>query len=228
MKLLKSVTASVAAVTLLTGVSHAATVWATQIDVGFNGQAGWDAEEQTFTTERDNPGDALGAPDAPITDADGNSVEGGFYGPEGATGSAIVFGFGGTAITNSITIHEATFGKCDEESCTGKEESADIYAFSGDYIPFDFDFDVDDLTDLGFVKIGDVTNAQASGPDGYTMGITGTYTYFALRDTSAAGTELYFDTDSFGGEPVPVPAAGLLFGAGLAGLTARRRARKVA
>ncbi|WP_420332248.1 VPLPA-CTERM sorting domain-containing protein [Roseibium sp.] len=200
-------------VALSAGTASAAPTYATQIDVGAAGlaSAGWDAVVQTNTIPRDNPGDALGAPDV-VSD-----TEGGFFSIPQST--AVVFGFG-TAFSTAANIFEVTFG-CSGPTCSFKE-SVDVYALSGNYTPFDGAFDVNNLVnDLGFQLIASLQNGPANEPGGATVAINGTFSYLALVDTSSGAGA--FDVDAVSVTPVPLPAAGLMLLAGLGGLGAMRR-----
>ncbi|MEP0569474.1 MAG: VPLPA-CTERM sorting domain-containing protein [Roseobacter sp.] len=192
--------------------AHAATVWATQIDVGDAGlaAAGWDAEAQTYTTERDNPGDALGAPDV-FTD-----TEGGFFSIPQLT--AVVLGFG-TVFGGDANFFEVTFG-CGGPTCSFAE-SIDVYALNGAYTADDDGFTLADLQVLGFSLVASLSNGPANVLGGATVNIGGPFSYLALVDTSSGGGA--FDVDAVGVQPVPLPAAGLMLLAGLGSLGAMRR-----
>jgi hypothetical protein len=203
------------------GAAQAASVFATQIDAGRTGVAGigWDAETQVFNTNRDDAGNALGAPDQV------GNTEGGFFSM--GNGQAVVLGFG-TAFGTTANIFEVTF------SCNGPQtsggfcnfsESVDVYAFNGPYTPFDGTFGLGDLTALGFTFQASVPNGTANTAGGASVSIGGPFTYLALVDTSAAIGD-GFDIDAVSVSAVPLPASALLLIAGLGGLGALRRFKR--
>lgn len=193
--------------------------YATEIDVSnpVAASPGFDATTVSDTAVRSNPGNALGAPNnGPGTDPTG------FYSL--GLGGIAVLGFGGAF--SAATIFEVTFG------CTGNcsfVESADVYAFAGDYTPFDGTFGVGDLVGLGFSLVGSISNSDVVG--GGTISLGGVYRYLAFVDTSPVfrGRD-GIDFDAIGVTLVPVPAGGLLLigavGAlGALGAVARTRTR---
>jgi hypothetical protein len=82
------ITASAVALGLSAATAEAATVFATQIDSGRLGGAGWDATVPTHRTSRNDAGNALGAPNQV-----GNQ-ERGFFSL--GLGGVAVLGFGTT------------------------------------------------------------------------------------------------------------------------------------
>jgi len=213
-------TASVLALGLSTAAAEAATVFATQIDVGRFSGAGWDATLQTNTASRNDAGNALGAPDQV-----GNQGKGFF---SLGLGQAAVFGFG-TSFGTTATAFEVTFN-CSLQSigtCSFAEK-ADVYAFNGSYTPFNGAFGVANLTSLGFTKVGSVLNGAGSTDAGASISIGGPFTYLALVDTSPGGSGRDgWDIDAVSVAAVPLPAAGLLLLGALGGLAVWRRRKTV-
>jgi len=215
-------TASVLALGLSTAAAEAATIFATQIDVGRASVAGigWDATVQTNTASRDDAGNALGAPDQVGVQQQGFFSLG--------LGQAAVFGFGNT-FRKKATAFEVTFVCSNPVNGTCKQaEIADVYAFNGSYNPFNGAFGVTDLTFAGFSLVGEVRNGDGSTDDGATITIGGPFTYLALVDRSPGGTGRDgWDVDALRVTAVPVPAAGLLLIGALGGLAFWRRRKTV-
>ena len=204
------------------GAAQAASVFATQIDVGRAGVAGigWDAEAQVFNTDRNDPGNALGAPDQV------GNTEGGFFSM--GNGQAVVLGFG-TAFGTTANIFEVTFN-CDGPQTSGGfcsfSESVDVYAFNGAYTPFDGAFGLSDLLSLGFQKVGEIPNGVANTAGGATISISGPFSWLALVDTSpVVNGRDGFDVDAVSVSAVPLPASILFLVGGLVGLGVLRARR---
>lgn len=220
---LTAVALGAAAMIASAGSAMAVTTFATTIDAGRSGVAGvgYEATAQSFSTNRNDPGNALGAPDQ-VGDA-----EGGFYSL--GRGGAAVFGFGST-FDFSANVFEVTFG-CEgpgagASTCSNFVETADVYALSGAYSPFDGAFGVADLTSLGFVQVGSIGNGDANAPQGASVLISGPFNFLALVDTSRQGAD-GFDVDAVSVSAVPLPASLLLLLSAIGGmgfLRARRAA----
>lgn len=199
--------------------AEAATVFATEVDVGRSlagGNVGFEATAQAFANNRNNPGNALGAPDQVGTNGAGFFSLG--------NGQAAVFGFG-TSFGLEATIFEVTFN-CSLTN-TGEcsfRESVDVYAFNGEYDPFDTTFGLSDLLSLGFTFQASVPNGQASTDGGATVAISGPFRYLALVDTSKQAGD-GFDIDAVSVSAVPLPASGLFLMGALGGLAFLRRRR---
>lgn len=206
------------------GAANAATVYATEIDSGRAGVAGsgFEATSQVHTNDRDEAGNALGAPDNGPGD-----VEGGFFSL--GLGGAAVFGFG-TNFGLEANVFEVTFGCGGAQTSAGTcnySESVDVYALAGAYTAFDGAFGLSDLTALGFTKVGSIANGAANAPGGATLMIGGPFSYLALIDSSLSGAGRDgFDVDSIGVSAVPLPASALLLLGSLGGLGFLRARRK--
>ncbi|MBK1645288.1 hypothetical protein CKO25_11685 [Thiocapsa imhoffii] len=158
---------------------------------------------------------------------DANALDGdtGTFRSLGLNGSA-VFGFG-TAFTGEIKIWEATFGSCTSTAagtCSHWPEKVSV--FGGN----DWDFDAPNFN-LDFsqwTQIGELGNAQAQG--GGILSTDSVFQYLLLVDqglpTSAPRDG--FDVARVAVNPVPIPAAGWLFGSVLIGLAAVARRRNAA
>ena len=223
MKLRNTFAALGTAFLLSAGAAQAAPIYATQIDSGRVGGAGWDSETQVNNINRDDAGNALGAPDSV------HNTPGGFYslGAAGNAGDAstavAVVGFG-KSFRDQATAWEVTFNCTLQASGTcSYSESMDIYTFSGAYTPFDTTFTLGDLKGLGFTYAASVPNGSAQGGFSVMIG-AGPFSYLALVDTSAAGgARDGFDVDAIGVSTVPLPASALLLFGALGGLGAMRR-----
>lgn len=216
-------TAAFAAAVAMAGAAGAATTFATQIDAGRAGVAGAGFEAVTpgFSADRNNPGNALGAPDQV-----GNS-ESGFYSLGRGDDAVAVFGFG-TSFGLEANVFEVTFG-CSGPSgsngaCSGFSEFATVYAFDGPYTPFDSSFTVSDLTTLGFSEVGTIGNGDANAPGGATVSIAGPFSFLALADASSQGAD-GFDIDAVSVNAVPLPASILFLLGGIGGLGFMRMRR---
>ncbi|MEX2517779.1 MAG: VPLPA-CTERM sorting domain-containing protein [Paracoccaceae bacterium] len=210
------------AAAVLSAGAASATTFATQIDVGRADVAGvgFEAESPVFNTNRDDAGNALGAPDQA-----GNS-EGGFFSL--GRDAVAVFGFG-TSFGIDATIFEVTFNCNGPQNPGGScnfNESVDVYVFNGAYTPFDTSFGLSDLTSLGFTYAASVPNGLANQTGGATVAIGGPFSFLALVDTSLQAGD-GFDVDAVSVSAVPVPASILFLVSALGGigfLRARRAA----
>lgn len=205
------------------GAASAATVYATEIDAGRAGVAGvgFEATSQVNNTNRDDAGNALGAPDQV-----GNS-EGGFYSL--GLGGAAVFGFG-TSFDIQANLFEVTFN-CGGASAFGTcnngfLEEVEVYALNGAYTAFDGEFDLSDLLGLGFSYVDTIGNGDANEAGGASIALSGPFTYLALVDQNGSGVD-GFDVDAVSVSAVPLPASILFLLGGLGGL-GFLRARKTA
>ena len=195
-----------AASLLMIGSANAVTIYATTVN-DYNEGAG-------VSNDRDDPTAALGAPGAPAPAGSQNFVALGL-------GGSIVLSFGQTFDT-SATVYEITFG-----NIATFPENANAYVSNS----FDGDFNGDPIADEGFTFIGNVSNLIAGTPGGQTLLVPGSFTFFALLDTTAGVSPDGFDLNSVGVEAVKVPEPGTLalLGAGLVGIGfAARRRRKSA
>lgn len=214
-----------AAITILaatTASSNAATLFADRVD--WSGSTGdtagvFDATAQTNTPERDNPGDALGAPDSI------EGVDSGFL-SLGIDGVA-VFGFA-EDFNSQGNIFEVTF------SCSGPQradgtcffsESVDVYALNGAYVPKEGSFTEADIISDGFVFVTSIPNGLANEAGGASFVINGPFSFLALVDTSPGGSGARdgFDVDAVSVEAVPLPAPLAFLLTGIAGLGLLRR-----
>jgi len=211
----KQLLALACATAALGATANAATIWATEVDWANNGTV-------PSSNGRDNPNNALGAPDGSFlalgltTDAtltDENEV--GFA----------VFGFGDSFIGGEASVFEVTFN-CSlsgDGSCTYPESTAG-------YFGNDYDFGSHDLADVldDFTFAGEILNGDAQ--NGGAVLIPGSFDYIALIDTSGLnypdGPSFDgFDVDAVGVSEVPLPGAALLMGSGLLAAAARRARR---
>lgn len=200
----------------IAGGANAATTFATQIDAGRAGVAGagFEATAQSFSTSRNDPGNALGAPDQ-VGDSDG-----GFYSLGRGDNAVAVFGFG-ASFGLEASVFEVSFG-CNGPSgssgaCSGFPEFATVYAFNGAYTPFDDTFTVADLLGLGFSEVGSIANGDGNTANGASISIAGPFTFLALADASSQGAD-GFDIDAVSVNAVPLPASILFLLGGIGGL----------
>lgn len=191
------------------GANAASTIQASKIDVNRAGVAGqgFEAEAHEYDNSRTNPANALGAPDQTGTTASG------FYSL--GKGGIAVFGFD-SSFSTSANVFEVSFGCSNAGLCSGYPEQADVYALNGDYTAFDGAFDLEDLTTLGFTKIGTVLNGDANGANGAAVTFTGPFKWLALVDGS--NTDDGFDVDAVSVSAVPLPASFTFLLASLGGL----------
>ncbi len=180
--------------------SMAAVVYASSVD---------EVNRGTITTSaavdatRDDPMNALGAPDAVVV----GGILNGTYSL--GIGGDITLGFGQTFNNESeVTVFEVTFG-----STIDFPESVTVEAVLGGAV---------------VALVGSITNTAAQA--GATLSFAGTFDALKFTDTSAIldGRPLYdgFDLDSVSVSPVPLPATGLLLLGGLGGIAAMRRRKK--
>lgn len=208
-----------AAVLAASTLSASAVTFATDVDWANNG---------TVPGDRDNPADALGAPD-------GKFLSLGLTNADGTNPGFAVFTFGTPIVgTNAASVFEVTF-VCNGGGgvCTNHVEEVELLVgTAGEYDFGSHDFsDLSDFTSVGFLDNGD---AQT----GASIIISGSFTYLALVDRSVAAANLLgigvanqsrdgFDVDSVSVEAVPIPTSVALMLTALGGLgfmAARRRA----
>jgi hypothetical protein len=150
------------------GAAEAATVWATDVDWSNNGTV-------PGSNDRDNPLNALGAPD-------GDFLALGLTNADGTNPGFAVFSFGGVTFGAgaSATAYEVTFNctLAADGSCTYPESMEVFYGT-------DYAFGSNDFSDLAdFTSAGEIFNGDAQM--GATLIIPGTFTYIALVDTTLA------------------------------------------
>ncbi|MEM1381604.1 MAG: hypothetical protein AAGH41_13370 [Pseudomonadota bacterium] len=201
--------ASLASLALSFGsFASAATIYATAVDWVNNGTT-------TSANNRDNPVNALGAPD-------GSFLALGLSTPNNP--GFAVFSFG-QQFQGAVSVIEVTFG-CQLLSSGACSHSESVDVLAGD----DYAFGSNDFSDLSdFTFVGSIINGMAQG--GTSLALPGSFTYLAIVDTTrtlfpnSPSTD-GFDVESVGvtlaNQAVPVPAAGLLI-APFALLAARRK-----
>jgi len=206
----------------------------------------WAEAVKWFPGSGTSPGDSryqleksLGAPDPGRNSVDFLAL---------GIGGQAIFDFG-TTFSGTVEIHETTFG-----SGSGHPEQLRVYGVRAGDLDFDglsviagSDRGVANsgvlasgfnLGDTGvFTELGLVNNFPADGVN--QLSLTETYRYLVLADATGelARTPSFdgFDVDAVGvspvqdqgGNPVPLPGAVWLLGAGLAGLAGLRARRRV-
>ncbi|MCQ8184381.1 hypothetical protein [Parvularcula maris] len=200
------------AATLALGLSaHANTIYAIDIDWQNNGTV-------SGNNDRDNPQNALGAPD-------GDFLSLGLSNPTTGSYGFAVFDFG-TQVTGPATVWEVTFNcRMGSAGACTYPESLEVW-YGNDY-----DFGSNDINDVfdDFISAGELFNADAQ--NGASALINGTFRYLALVDTSAANFPNGPSTDGFDIDAVsvvatPLPGAAALILPAL-GVAVARRKRKV-
>lgn len=186
--------AALLATAALGSAASAATLYATGVTWTNNGTVG-------SANNRDNPLNALGAPD-------GNFMSLGL-------GGVADFTFGQT-FTGPGASYEVTFG-----NRSGYLETADV--FVGDNGSFTNIGSIDNSSSTGFVfnfsgifdtlRLLDTTPGSSPSTDGYDVDAVSVTSYSGPTPSTA---------------PVPLPAPALMLGAGLFGLGAVRKLRKKA
>ncbi len=230
MKKLAKVLIAAAGATLLFALpAQAATYYATDVYA----DPGVRADGNDNQNERDNPSNALGAPD----DNFWSLGQGGI--------SVFAFSPPGTFNDKVMTI-ERTFNCNSVNSagnCSHYAEDAELYLYSGPAIDFDADYgngtfgpngeNAYDFTNLlsmaGIVFADTIGNGEANTEYEFDLsGLTGDFLYVILKDISPLSSPDGFDVVSVSVSAVPLPPAVLLFGAALGGLGFLSRRRKKA
>lgn len=204
--MLRTTIAALAALTF-GATAHAGTVYATDIDWANNGTVG-------SSNDRDNPLNALGAPDNKF-------VSLGLSNGDGSNPGFAVFDFGGTLASGLAQVWEVTFG-CSTNGCTHYPESVEVW------VGTDYMFGTHNFADVmdDFTFAGELFNSDAQMGTGVL--INQAFRYIALVDSSKKNFPFGpstdgFDVDSVAVNSVPVPAAALLMAPALIALARRKR-----
>jgi hypothetical protein len=190
---------------LVLGVAGAATaspMWAADVK--------WvPGDNVSLGSDRANPDNALGAPDADVND------------------EFLSLGLGGFAIFdfdkdfhNSAGIYEMTWG-----NRSGYVENAEIYVAGSDFDFYAFDPETDAFPSDDFTIVTDITNDDWKTVIDLSGLADSAFSYLAILDTTEGSGKDGFDVDAVGVDPVPEPGTILLLGFGLVGVYAANRRR---
>ncbi|NNU14870.1 hypothetical protein HK107_00855 [Parvularcula sp. ZS-1/3] len=206
---MKTLIAAALAAFTLGSAAQATTIYADAVDWQNNGTVG-------SSNNRDNPLNALGAPD-------GSFLALGLTNADGSNPGFAVFSFGASVVTGPATVWEVTF------NCRQQQDGSCSYPESVDvYYGTDYAFGSNDFSDLSdFTFAGTLFNGDANS--GASVIVNDVFRYIALVDASkrdypnGPSTD-GFDVDSVSVAAVPIPAAALLFAP--VAFALRRRAKK--
>ncbi|MEM0928218.1 MAG: PEP-CTERM sorting domain-containing protein [Pseudomonadota bacterium] len=220
----KLILAASGACAMLFSAAQAAVVYADEVL--------WHDNDSYSNPARENPSNALGAPDQ-VGSSPINFLSLGLSTVDDGLAYAF-FGFPGSPfVGGSAQTVEVTFG-CNnvvDGGCSNHPEA--VYVYYGSTLPGSTsDVPLADLASftsgLNYTLAGTATNGSAAAE---TVTISETFSYILLVDATKAifpdsvSTD-GFDIDAVAVDPVPVPGAALLMGSGLIVAAARRRRTK--